>query len=353
MTFSGRDGSTSSRTLLRLQVNLPVANSALLPVAPFIPEGFKGRFPIRVTLRDDMKRLNNRSLPVTLCYGNASVKGVTSDQGETTLYLDLTGNETSSINVKLVIDDVTYASTDIAVRMPTRRFVLGRLIDPSGKGIKNAKISYGADDKVISGPDGYFYIGYPKIYGNMKLEIAPPLGYEKTDYWVRTSGEPVVLPTIAATPVAAGLMGKRIAIMAPLSFDNLIRRLVKPLMSAGAEVVRLNFPENQSRPEYQSVLEANLAQSLDILLSFKREISGSISVRHYHRGGRGKLLADALKFSLSTDNPPIVINTGAGSDYEISHTGVTAVVIAFPEQMPPDYPEKLIAHLAQVLKTGF
>jgi hypothetical protein len=76
-------------------------------------------------------------------------------------------------------------------------------------------------------------------------------------------------------------------------------------------------------------------------------------VRHYHRGGRGKLLAEALKFSLSTENPPIVVKTGAGSDYEIGHTGVTSVVIAFPEQMPPDYPEKLVAHLAQVLKTGF
>lgn len=354
LTFSGSDGSTSARTLLRLQVDLPVANSVLAPVAPFIPEGFKGRFPVRVTLRDDMKRLNTRSLPFKLIYGaNGETSGVASDQGETTVHLDLTGDERDSLNVRLVIDNTTCAATEIAVRIPDQRFVLGRLIDLNGNGIKSAKISYGADDKVVSGPDGFFYISYPKIYGNMKLDIAPPLGYDKSEYWIRTSGEPVVLPAIALQPIAARLMGTRIAIMAPLSFDNLIRRLVKPLMGAGAEIVRLNYPENQSRPEYQSVLEANLAKDLDMLLSFKREISGAIAVRHYHRGGRGKLLAEALKFSLSTETPPIVVKTGAGSDYEISHTGVTSVVIAFPEQMPPDYPEKLIAHLVQVLKTGF
>jgi leucyl aminopeptidase (aminopeptidase T) len=154
-------------------------------------------------------------------------------------------------------------------------------------------------------------------------------------------------------PVSETLLGKKLAIMAPMSFDNLIRRLVKPLMTAGAEVIRLNLPESQARPEYQAVLEANLRNDLDILLSFKREVSGSIMLRHYHRGGRGKKLADAVKFSLASDNPPLDVKVAAGSDYEIGHTGLTAVVFAFPEQMPPDYPEKLIAHLAQVLRTGF
>ncbi|PKL39477.1 MAG: hypothetical protein CVV41_20790 [Candidatus Riflebacteria bacterium HGW-Riflebacteria-1] len=354
LTFSGSDGSTSARTLLRLQVDLPVAHSALVPVAPFIPEGFKGRFPVRVTLRDDMKRLNTRSLPFRLIYGaNSATSGVVSEQGETTLFLDLNGDEKEAVNVQLEIEGKVISATEIAVRVPERRFVLGRIIDLNGNGIRGVKISYGADEKVISGPDGFFYISYPKIYGNMKLDIAPPLGYDKSEYWIRTSGEPVVLPAISLKPVSARLLGTRIAIMAPLSFDNLIRRLVKPLMGAGAEIVRLNYPENQTRPEYQSVLEANLAKDLDMLLSFKREIGGAIAVRHYHRGGRGKLLAEALKFSLSTENPPIVVKTGAGSDYEIGHTGVTSVVIAFPEQMPPDYPEKLVAHLAQVLKTGF
>jgi len=66
LTFSSKDGSTSARTMLRLKVALPFANSSIVPVAPFIPEGYKGRFPVRITLRDDMNRLNSRSVPVSL-----------------------------------------------------------------------------------------------------------------------------------------------------------------------------------------------------------------------------------------------------------------------------------------------
>lgn len=354
LTFAAGDGSTSARTLLRLEVNLPISEGLIVPAASYIATGFKGRFPVRVSLRDDMKRINNRSLPISLVYGeNAVTTAETSKNGESTFYLNLDGNETNPLKVKLVIDNETIALAEIPVQVPDRHYVLARLVDPHGTGIANAKVRYGVESLVVSGPDGFFFIEYPLIYGNMKLEITPPLGYEKTEHWIRTSGEPVLLPTLVVKPVSASLLGKRIAIMAPLSFDNLIRRLVKPLMSAGAEVIRLNFPEQQSRPEYQSVLEANLASKLDILLSFKREISGKIDVRHYHRGGRGKIFAEALKFSLASEKPPIVINTCAGSDYEIGHTGVTSVVIAFPEQMPPDYPEKLVAHLVQVLKTGF
>ena len=354
LTFAANDGNTSARTLLRLEVNLPVAEGSIIPAGPYIPAGFKGRFPVRVTLQDDLKRFNKRALPISLVYGeNAVTTAETSESGESTLYLNLDGSETNPLKVKLVINNKTLAVTEIPVQVPSRRYVLARLVDPQGVGVANAKVRYGVESKAISGPDGFFFIEYSMIYGNMKLVITPPLGYEKTEHWIRTSGEPVALPTIVINPVSSWLLGKKIAIMAPLSFDNLIRRLVKPLMNAGAEITRLNFPEQQNRPEYQSVLEANLATNLNMLLSFKREISGKINVRHYHRGGRGKTFAEALKFSLASENPPVLINTGAGSDYEIGHTGVTSVVIAFPEQMPPDYPEKLVAHLVQVLKTGF
>ncbi|NLF98217.1 MAG: N-acetylmuramoyl-L-alanine amidase [Candidatus Riflebacteria bacterium] len=354
LTFTGSDGSVSARTMLRLQVNLPFANSAVTPVAPFIPEGYKGRFPVRVSLRDDMNRLNGRSVPIALSFGESSVTtGETSETGESTFYLDLNGQEKDPLQVKLIVEGETISECILRIQPTTKRYVLGKIIDPVGKGISGTKVQYGAGNRTNTGPEGFFYLEYPMIYGNMKLEVTPPLGYEKSDYWIRTRGEPVVLPTIKVKPVSERLLGKRIAIMAPLSFDNLIRRLVKPLMVAGAEIVRLNFPEHQNRPEYQSVLEANLAKDLDLLLSFKREISGAIEVRHYHRGGRGKLLVDALKFSLASEQPPINVKALAGSDYEISHTGVTSVVISFPEQMPPDYPEKLVAHLAQVLKTGF
>ncbi|HNW12299.1 MAG TPA: hypothetical protein PKI71_13130, partial [Candidatus Rifleibacterium sp.] len=104
---------------------------------------------------------------------------------------------------------------------------------------------------------------------------------------------------------------------------------------------------------YQAVLEANLDQKLDMLLSFKRELAGGMSIRHYHRGGRGKMVADAVSLGLANENPPIKVKVAAGSDYEIAHTGATAMVFAFPEQLPPDYPEKLVMQLIQVLKSGF
>lgn len=354
LTFSSTDGSYSARTKVKLQVNLPFANSTLEPIAPFIAEGFKGKFPVKIILRDDQGKLNTRSVPIILHYNDDQIaSGVSSAQGESTLYLELNGDEKKDLSVGLVVNDQVLANTKIPVHAPSKRYILGCLLNTAGKPIQNAKIKYAMNGMAVTGPDGHFYCEYPIIYGNIKLEIQPPLGYEQTDYWVRTSGEPVSLPVIKLLPIAAGLMGQKIAIMAPLSFDNLVRKLVKPLMAAGAEVTRLNLPENQQNPEYQAVLEANLQQNLDLLLSFKRELASAMSIRHYHKGGKGKRLADAVSFSLSAEKPPVIVKTIAGSDYEISHSGATAVVFSFPEQMPPDYPEKLVAHLTQVLKSGF
>ncbi len=354
LTFTSPDGSCSARTRVKLQVSLPFANSSVEPVAPFIAEGFKGRFPVRVILRDDQSRLNARAADVALHYGDGrTVTARTSDKGETTLYLDLDGSEKDHVAVGLVVDDEVIARYDIPVYAPVKHYILGRLLTGGGNAIQNARIRYGKNGQTQTGPGGYFFCEYPMMYGNIQLDIQPPLGYEKTTHWIRTAGEPVVLPEIRLSPVAESMLGKRVAIMAPLSFDNLVRKLVKPLMTAGAEVVRLNMPENIQNPEYQAVLEANLQQKLDLLISFKRELAGTMSIRHYHRGGRGKLIADAVSLGLANERPPIKVAVAAGSDYEIAHTGATAMVFALPEQLPPDYPEKLVLQLIQVLKSGF
>lgn len=353
LTFTAADGSYSARTRVKLLVSLPFANSSVEPVAPFIAEGFKGRFPLKVTLRDDQGRVNARTADVALHYQGKIINARTSDKGESNLYLELDGSEKDFVAVGLVIEDEVIARYDIPVRRPVQRYVLGRLLTSSGNPIQNAKIRYGKAWQTHTGPGGYFFCQYPMIYGNIKLDIQPPLGYEKVDFWVKTAGEPLALPEIRLAPIAEKMLGKRIAIMAPLSFDNLVRKLVKPLMSAGAEVVRLNLPENIQNPEYQAVLEANLDQKLDMLLSFKRELAGGMSIRHYHRGGRGKMIADAVSLGLANENPPIKVKVDAGSDYEIAHTGATAMVFAFPEQLPPDYSEKLVMQLIQVLKSGF
>ena len=354
LTFTSPDGSCSARTRVKLQVNLPFANSSVQPVAPFIAEGFKGRFPVRVILRDDQGRLNSRAADVALHYGEGRIETArTSEKGETTLFLNLDGSEKDHVAVGLVVDDEVIARYDIPVYSPVKRYILGRLLTSGGNAIQNARIRYGKSGQTQTGPGGYFFCEYPMIYGNIQLDIQPPLGYEKATHWVRTAGEPVVLPEIRLAPIAETMLGKRVAIMAPLSFDNLVRKLVKPLMTAGAEVVRLNLPENIQNPEYQAVLEANLQQKLDLLISFKRELAGTMSIRHYHRGGRGKRIADAVSLGLANEQPPVKVAVDAGSDYEIAHTGATAMVFAFPEQLPPDYPEKLVLQLIQVLKSGF
>lgn len=354
LAFSSPDGSYSARSIIKLQVSLPFANCKIRPIAPFIPAGFKGKFPLKVSMRDDQGKFNARPVPVALFYGeDSATTGVTSDTGETTLFIDLDGHESDSVNTRLVYDNEILAQIDIPVRTPIKRFFLGRVIDEKNQGIAGVKISYGLNGSSTSCSDGYFYCEGSMILANLKLNLVPPLGYEKSTHWLRTSGEPVSLPTVVLKPISRSLLGKKIAIMAPINLDNFVRRLVKPLMAAGVEVSRLNLPVEQKNPEYQAVLEANLQPELDMLLSFKQQSSATIALRHYHKGGRGKKLADSFKASLASEQPPIPVKVGPGSDYEIGHTGVTSIVFAFPEKMSPDYHEKVANHLLQVLKTGF
>lgn len=353
LTFYAVDGTIAPRLNVPISVNLPFSNNTIKPVAPYIPIGFKGNFPIVIDLRDYSGSLNTRSVPVALFYGEKSeVTGVTSNKGLTTMMIELDGTEKNPLEVRLVHDSEILAQATIPVKNPEKRFVIGRIVTPQGTGLPGTKISYGIKS-TDSVENGYFYMEYPKMYNNLKLTFSPPLGFEKTTTWLKTMGEPVVIQSFVVKPVSASLLGKKIGIMAPLSFDNLLRKLVRELMNAGADVTRLTLPENQQHPEYQAVLEVNLQKDYDLILSFKRETAGSLVARHYHRGGKGKILIDNLAFSLKNSENPINLSVMAGSDYEISHTGTTAVVIAFPQVLPPDYPERLIMHLAQVLKSGF
>jgi hypothetical protein len=146
-------------------------------------------------------------------------------------------------------------------------------------------------------------------------------------------------------------MGKKIGIMAPRSFDDPLRELVKNLMSAGVEVTRLNLPENMNKPEYQAVLEINLKNDFDLILSLKNETVKQIVARHYHRGGKGKKLADRLASNLADSAAAVKLAVMAGSDYEISHTGATSLVLAFPQETPPGFVDLALKHLFEVLKS--
>ena len=50
--------------------------------------------------------------------------------------------------------------------------------------------------------------------------------------------------------------------------------------------------------------------------------------------------------------PNIKVKSCAGSDYELGHTGATAVVIAIPSHPTENTREALVNYLSQALKSG-
>lgn len=353
LSFTGPRDLHSARTIMNLQVDLPLAHCSIEPSAPFIPVGFKGNFPLKATLRDDQKNLNNREVNLSLVHDGEISASATVNKAESTIYLKLSGKEKGKQEIELVNDGQVIARTSIQVGISDNRFFLARLVNSNGEGIAGAKIFYNDSQVSISDPAGYFYCSGPMNLENMELEILPPFGYEKTGYTLKTSGEPVVFPIIELKAVAEKLLGKKIAIMAPIKMDNAVRQLVKPLMLAGAEISRLGFPETRENPEYQAVLEANLIKDLDLLISIKRTEKPEIMVRHYHRGGRGKKIADAFKNKVLTENPAVKINVAAGSDYELGHTGASAVVFYLPADEKNTLEQIFANSLIQTLKDGF
>lgn len=354
MTFYAKDGTVAPRKTLSIHASLPVANSTLTPVAPYIPTGFRGNFPLEIVLRDQLGRNNHRSVPVALISDNAEVStGLTNSAGKGIVLLNLTGDEQQSVQVRAVIEGEIVAETSIPIQGPVGHFVLGRVFAPSGEGLEGVRIDYGGHATFNTSVDGFFYLEFPKVYNNLNLNLKAPLGYQSTTHWIRTAGEPVVLPHIRIEPVAPALLGKTIGIIAPPTFDASIRRLVRKLMTAGAKVRRFNLPDGFENPYYQAVLEANLTAGLDLVLSFRRETAGPTTLRYFHRGGRGKRIAQSLAASLADSKYSIIVKHTAGSDYEINHTGATALVLDFPKVNPPNFLKAIVDNLYKVLQDNY
>lgn len=353
LTFYAKDGTVAPRLTVPIKVALPIGPSLIRPVAPYIPLGYRGKFPVVIELRDLEGHVNSRSEKLALYYGETGEHFCTTDSdGITPALLDLTGHERGSLEVRVVHDSIILAHIFIPINEPQKRFVLGRINGPDDSGLGRVKIAYG--NKTTQSTDGgYFFLEYPMIYQNMQLHLTPPLGYEKGSHWIKTQGEPVVFEQFEVAAINRKLLGKKIGIMAPMSLDEELRDLVKNLLAAGVEVTRLNLPESLAKPEYQAVLEINLKKDFDLVLSLKKEKTAQIFARHYHRGGKGKKIADALAQSLVDSPAQIKLQVGPGSDYEISHTGATAVVLAFPEFCPPGYASLALKHLYDVLKHVF
>jgi N-acetylmuramoyl-L-alanine amidase len=353
LTFCGEDGSLAPRKVVPLSVELPFENCSIKPAAPYIPLGFKGRFPIEITMRDTDGQLNARSVPVALFFGNNGESiGTTNLSAKTTMLIDLNGKERESLEVRLVHDSEILATTNIPIKAPDAHYVLGRITDENDKGIAGVHINYGLKP-CYSIDKGYFFLEYPMIFNNLQLDLTPPPGYKSARHWLRTRGEPAIFANIILKKIAPSLMGKKVGFIAAENFNNQLFGIFNDLHEAGAKPVRLSLPANMAKPEYQAVLEANLSNDFALLLSIKEEAGKAIVARHYHRGGRGKEIAKKLADSLQIANFPLELQVVPGSDYEISHTGATSIVFAFPRNISPEVSEEFFEHLVKVLKSVF
>ena len=93
MLFYGIDGTVSRLVKLPVQVKLPIKNSVLLPVAPYIATGMDGDFPLTLVLQDANGRLNPRSISFNAKWGNKTFRGMTNSEGKAAIVLPLTGKE--------------------------------------------------------------------------------------------------------------------------------------------------------------------------------------------------------------------------------------------------------------------
>ena len=346
------DGMPSARKKVKLNVELPIANASLESVAPIIPLGFKGKFPVNVKIFDSLGNLNTRVMPITVKYNQErTCELTTTANGFATGYLELDGNETGTISLEAYAEGNKIAESKIPVGTPAERFVLGKLTGYNNMPLSKAVIKHNGETIAQTGFDGSFYFAYPKTTNEYEIEVVPAYGHKAFTETIKTEGEPVILPILTAEAIAPSLLNKKIGIMAPNSMNETARSIIKPLIQAGAKPIRLRMPNDMSHPEYQAVLEANLIKDLGLIVSLKAENSKNIQIRHYHSSKNGKKLADAVKANFAKRYPKANIVSCPGSDYELGHTGSTALVISIPSKPTDSTREEIANEITQALKS--
>ncbi len=342
----------AAKKVINLIVALPIKKVEMKPIAPYIPIGFKGKFPISIKVYDENDNLNTRSAIAKLEYNGKVSEFLTDSCGETTTFIELDGTETTEINIKLTTEKDNETSLKIPIAMPIQRFVLGKLRGYNNLPICNATIKHNNKAIAKTNSDGFFFFTYPLTTNVFEIEIQPESGYNILTQNFETNGEPVILPQIDMAPISPYLYKKKLAVMAKQNLNDMVRNLIKPLNYAGAEVTRLNMPESLEKPEYQAVLEANLIKGLDIIISLKTENIKDIQIRHYHSSKNGKKLAEAVKNTFKENYPDISVKSCPGSDYELGHTGAVTVVIAIPSHPTENMRKAIINHLSLAFKAN-
>ncbi|MBF0499785.1 MAG: N-acetylmuramoyl-L-alanine amidase [Candidatus Riflebacteria bacterium] len=366
MTFHGGDGSISTQRKMTVQVHLPISEAVLLPIASYIPEGFNGIFPVRLLLKDENGNVNQQALPFQIEWDSKNVNGKTRSDGQALAEIELDGTERGSIELKATVDGHQAASTRIAIRHPNKAFILGRVsTNLTMEGLEKTRIRYGSDRLAITGPGGYFFCELPNIFRNLDIMIQPPAGYAAERRRIRTEGKMVSTPEIVLAPVAPELLGKKIAILADRSQDDWIRPMIRLFMQGGARIIRLRTPPGKESlpsshtkdespselkgPAAGAIAEANRQSDLDLLLSIKRDDVSAVTFRHYYKSPKGIALGKAIASFLDHARlqPRAVVTEG--SDYELGHTGATALIVALPRHTPPNITASVADALYKVL----
>jgi N-acetylmuramoyl-L-alanine amidase len=352
MSFFGRSGAVSARQILPLQVRLPFQKCLIRTAAPFIPRGFKGGFPVEIALMDFAGRPNPGIVPVIAKWEGKDKAVVTNADGHACVVLDLNGNERGNLQVVLTADEQEIGRLFIPVRENDGTFILGRVsCGFRGTGLENVKIHHGLADSTITGPGGYFFCRLPSGLRNLKIELVPPLGYQPTTKFIQGFDQRLLFPEFVLQPLAPKILGKHYGLIIHRDDEEHLRRLVRQVMQRGGKITRMQLPPEAMKPETVAVAQANTLADLEFLITTKSQSGKELVLRHYHRGGRGLILAQGVQGELKKRGIKAVVQPG--SDYEISHSNAAAMVMDIPGTTEAALLGSIYEALGQVLETGW
>ncbi|HOY68346.1 MAG TPA: N-acetylmuramoyl-L-alanine amidase [Candidatus Ozemobacteraceae bacterium] len=355
LLISGKsiDGGQSTQLRIPLSVRLPVDSAVILPVAPYIPEGFAGSFPVTIQMLDPLERPNQRPIEFrATCLGKVH-DAVTGPDGRAGIAIPLTGTERAEITIEIEAEGRRVGVMPIALKPADENIVIGRVGSAlTGKGLDRVTVVAETGETAMTNPDGYFFVSAPQRPMNLKLGIAPVTGYLPTETRLKLDGYTAQQPQIVLAPRAPGLLGRRIGIIAERDQDTWVRPLVKSLMQGGARVRRLPLGSGL-HPEYDAVAAANLEGGYDLLVAMKSGTGKSIALRHYHRSQTGKRLASSIIAHLGAQKRNNLITAAAGSDYELGHTAAAALVVETPSKYSDTLPGTFAAALTGAMPEAF
>ncbi len=333
----GDSGKWSTPLPVKIDVSLPIARCRLDSVAPYLPVGFQGTLPLRLTLLDDLGRPNQRSVGYRLDIGGTRFSGrteATATGAETLITVPVHRvTRAGTIDMTVQLDDGPWLRWSLPARDARTHGIIGRITSSFTKqGLADVLISYGSSRRTTTDQHGYFWLEWPRSFGRMRIDLTPPPGYAPETRWLEARDRITNAPEIVLAPNHPTLMNKRVAIMTTDALLPFARSVADQLNAGGAKAEILPLQRDEESV-HRAVNLANKLPGLDFVWSFKDARGDAVEFRHYHRGGRGlelaKFVGARIQQHVRETPAPIV---GPGSDYELGHCGASTLVIALPPQ---------------------